>query len=148
MSIQTDVGVRHTAGPWLYRPDEYDDWGVVRTSPDAEGRKWIICQARDPAVHDEADLNAHRRAGTDPWEANARLIASAPCLLKALIELADASDAEDEAVAKAERMAADQELFEESELAASADAAAAALVRTWEATKAARAIISRARGEA
>src|SRR3546814_11845342 len=44
----------------------------------------VICQARDPYALDDVTLNAHRRAKTDPWEANARLIAAAPDLLEAL----------------------------------------------------------------
>lgn len=66
--------VQHTPGPWLYRPDKYDDWGVVRTE-----RGGFICQAKDGSWPGEGpDLDTHRRAGTDPYEANARLIAAAP----------------------------------------------------------------------
>jgi hypothetical protein len=73
-----------SAGPWLYRPDEHDDWGTVRASPDGEGRKAIICQARFPYA-DQDELAAHRYAGTDPWEGAARLIAAAPELLRACV---------------------------------------------------------------
>jgi hypothetical protein len=68
---------KHTPGPWSYRSQPHDDWGVVRAG------RFIICQARDPDVYESADLDAHRRAKTDPWEANARLIAAAPDLLSA-----------------------------------------------------------------
>src|SRR3546814_17595280 len=44
----------------------------------------VICQASNPYALDDVTLNAHRRAKTDPWEANARLIAAAPDLLEAL----------------------------------------------------------------
>lgn len=75
----------HTPGPWHYRPDEHDDWGIVRASNEV-GRFLgpIICQARDPDASDEITLSRHCEAKTDPWEANARLIASAPDLLEAL----------------------------------------------------------------
>ncbi|WP_144423516.1 hypothetical protein [Sphingopyxis sp. 113P3] len=49
----------------------------------------IICQARDPEACDEVTLAAHREAKTDPWEANARLIAAAPELLAAANEAFD-----------------------------------------------------------
>ena len=67
----------HTPGPWSYRTQPHDDWGVVRAG------RYIICQARDPRV-DHLDLNEYRRTKVDPFEANARLIAAAPDLLEAL----------------------------------------------------------------
>jgi hypothetical protein len=70
------MSAKHTPGPWAYRPAPWDDWGVVRAGGS------FICQARDPKVGDP-DLDLHRRSGTDPWEANARLIAAAPDLLLA-----------------------------------------------------------------
>ena len=70
-----------TPGPWSYRSKPYDDWGVVRAG------RYIICQARDPHVWSEDDLTAHRIAKTDPWEANAHLIAAAPDMLAALTGL-------------------------------------------------------------
>jgi len=73
-----------TPGPWAYRPEQFDDWGVVRA-----GRYWI-CQAKDPERLDEDLLNECRRAKTDPWEANARLIAAAPDLLEALVAAKEA----------------------------------------------------------
>lgn len=72
--------ISHTPGPWFYRPSEYDDWGTVRTAPDAEGRMRHICQARNPDV-DHEGYAEYRANGRDPFEANARLIAQAPTLL-------------------------------------------------------------------
>lgn len=70
-----------TPGPWHYRPERHDDWGMVRASPDRDG--WpghIIANARAGRDFDvlgkEADEHRHNR--TDPFEANARLIAAAP----------------------------------------------------------------------
>jgi len=80
----------HTPGPWLYRPEKYDDWGTVRAAPDAEGRMFHICQARNPAIL-HADYDKYRESGTDPFEANARLIAAAPELLGALEDIASAT---------------------------------------------------------
>ncbi len=71
-----------TPGPWSYRSQPHDDWGVVRA-----GRFWI-CQAKDPRAFDDETLAAHRAAKTDPWEANARLIAASPTLLEALEQVA------------------------------------------------------------
>jgi hypothetical protein len=42
----------------------------------------FIAQAKDPEARDEATMAKHRAAGTDPWEANGRLIAAAPELLE------------------------------------------------------------------
>ena len=81
----------HTPGPWLYRPQEFDDWGTVRASPDEQGRMWPICQARNPAVRHD-DYGRFRENGTDPFEANARLIAAAPELLEVARMVVGASD--------------------------------------------------------
>jgi hypothetical protein len=68
----------HTPGPWEYRPHEFDDWGTVKSG------RFVICQARDRRCITDEALASHRKAGTDPWESNARLISAAPELLEAL----------------------------------------------------------------
>ena len=71
-----------TPGPWAYRPDKYDDWGVVKAG------RFVLCRVRDPEALSEAVLSAHRDKGTDPWEANARRIARLPDLEAAYLTLA------------------------------------------------------------
>ena len=78
------MNTTHTPSPWKYRPLPTCDWGVVLC---ADG---FICQAKDPAVTD-ADLIRHRADRTDPYEANARLIAAAPDMYAVLCELAECS---------------------------------------------------------
>ena len=79
-----------TKGPWHYRPHQFDDWGFVRATPDEESEiGGIICQARDPDVWEDDQLNEHRLNKTDPWEANARLIAAAPDMDAMLGEVID-----------------------------------------------------------
>ena len=68
---------KFTPGPWAYRPNEYDDWGVVK-SPDG------LPVAQACVGRWSKDFDKHRTEGTDPAEANARLIAAAPELLAAL----------------------------------------------------------------
>lgn len=69
----------HTPGPWKYRPQEYDDWGWVRATA-ADGESWLVAMARSGDYTTEEQLDEHRRNKTDPYEANARLIAASPDL--------------------------------------------------------------------
>ncbi len=71
----------HSPGPWQYRPDKYDDWGVVKS------KDGVIGQVRDPLKMGHECLCEHREAKTDPWEANARLVAASPDLFGALQDI-------------------------------------------------------------
>lgn len=84
------MSAQHTPGPWSYRSQPHDDWGTVRAG------RYIICQARNPAV-DYDDLDEYRRTRTDPYEANARLIAAAPDLLEACEALIAYDEGDDDA---------------------------------------------------
>lgn len=54
-------------GEWAYRPQELDDWGMVRSAPLPNGRAplALVSKSVDDRSHDQ-----HRAAGTDPYEAN------------------------------------------------------------------------------
>lgn len=86
MTHTQDSGEAHTAGPWEYRPEPHDDWGVVRA-----GRYWIG-QIKDSRYLDEEYLAQCRRERRDPWEANARLVSAAPDLLRVAQMVVEASD--------------------------------------------------------
>lgn len=64
-------------GPWLYRPNNTDDWGEVR-SPDG----YIVARASLRASREE--LAAHREARTDPCEKTGKFIARARTLIPAM----------------------------------------------------------------
>jgi hypothetical protein len=64
------------AGPWAYRPNEFDDWGLIRGGQrpdDAIGQCWPPVANAKPLWGDY-DFDAHRSAKTDPMEANGRFI--------------------------------------------------------------------------
>lgn len=96
-----------TPGPWAYRSWEHDDWGIVRS---ADGH--ITGRAKDTAVEFDA-VNAHRAAGTDPYEGNARLIAAAPDI--AALALAQAGMIEELRAALERVDALTAEWFKESD---------------------------------
>lgn len=75
------MSVGFTPGPWLYRPNEFDDWGCVRGGDCGDGLLGLICHTRYPH-YSEDELAEHRRNKTDPWFANANLIAAAPELFQ------------------------------------------------------------------
>ena len=82
-----DLMGRATPGPWAYRPEPHDDWGVVRS-----GRFWI-CQAHDPDRMDDEFLAECRKTKTDPWYANAALISMSPDLAAEVLRLTAERDA-------------------------------------------------------
>lgn len=66
-------------GPWAYRPNEYDDWGIIR-GPE-KNVDWadypvrpIVGQARHSDLTDEKFLSQCRKSKTDPWGGDAKLI--------------------------------------------------------------------------
>ena len=80
-----------TPGPWAYRPEKYDDWGMVRGADKYPVASASTCRS------DDFEKNEHRRKKTDPADANARLIAAAPDLhaaLRAALDRAEKAEAE------------------------------------------------------
>lgn len=73
-----------TEGKWEYRPNQYDDWGIVK---DCSGR--IVAHARYDLDETEESLNGHRRNKTDPAQANGQAIAALPDMIEALQWYAD-----------------------------------------------------------
>jgi hypothetical protein len=57
-----------TPGPWAYRPYKDDDWGFIRGP-----FRYIAAISRN-GDKKAVDLDDHRVKGTDPYEANGRLI--------------------------------------------------------------------------
>lgn len=76
-----------TPGPWLYRPDNIDDWGWVRTSHEEDGFKPLVAEALRGSMKDNSDFDEHRRNKTDPYYHNAAYIAAANP--KTILELLD-----------------------------------------------------------
>lgn len=60
---------RATPGEWRYRPEPFDDWGVLRGS---DGYLAALARGRP-----DKDFDTHRRNNTDPFRANADFIALA-----------------------------------------------------------------------
>lgn len=64
-------------GPWLYRPDRYDDWGMIRGG---EIQSEHIGPIHPPVARSNAQWNEldsfdkHRKAGTDPMAPNGKFI--------------------------------------------------------------------------
>lgn len=81
---------KHTPGPWTVRPDEHDDWGLVRAAdgyPVATAGVSARCQ---PWGQQHARVPREVWAqGPDDVAANARLIAAAPDLAEILKSITD-----------------------------------------------------------
>lgn len=63
-------------GPWSYRPDKYDDWGMIRGG-EIETDIGLIRPPVAKAVNlwtDRKSMDDHRSDGTDPCEPNGQLI--------------------------------------------------------------------------
>ena len=81
-----------TKGPWAYRPQEYDDWGVIRTTVEFDGLHPVtVCARYDGDASDEG-LAKHRRDGTDPCGNNAALIVELVNALPAIISALQEKD--------------------------------------------------------
>lgn len=79
-------------GPWSYRDQPYDDWGMVRGKRGADGLAEFVMQAKS-GFPSEEEMAAHRRAGTDPWEAFAKHLARLdPQTVAALISRLDKAE--------------------------------------------------------
>lgn len=61
-----DAGDKATGGEWRYRPDKYDDWGVIRSDD-----KSIVAVSRSVRMF---CANLCRKNDTDPYEANGAFI--------------------------------------------------------------------------
>jgi hypothetical protein len=76
--------------PWLVRPQEYDDWGIIRQSEKSDaGFQPIVAKvlASPDDRLDQDAMSAHRSNGTDPYEAVSQHIAAAnPSAILSLIE--------------------------------------------------------------
>jgi hypothetical protein len=85
------------AGPWLYRPDQHDDWGTIRGAEIEINNIGPINPpvAKSNAAWDQLDnFDAHRMAKTDPMEPNGRFIVDLVNAYRAG-DLVDATQARD-----------------------------------------------------
>ena len=80
--------------PWRYRPNEFDDWGTVRSAQDEKGRGWTVARCCLPHASED-EKAAHRSAGTDPWHDLSVFIAAAnPSAVLSLIERVERAEGE------------------------------------------------------
>lgn len=90
-------------GPWSYRDQPHDDWGMVRGKRDADGLASFVMQAKS-GFPSEDELAEHRRAGTDPWGAFAKHFARLdPQTVSALLARLDKAEAQLRRISRWER---------------------------------------------
>lgn len=78
-------------GPWSYRPNEFDDWGMVRT---ADGSILANARAGDVERESEEYKSRCRREGRDPYSAVGEHIARcSPETVRSLIARLRAAEA-------------------------------------------------------
>jgi hypothetical protein len=73
-----------TPGPWRVRPDEYDDWGVVKAFLPEDGTIYVARAGAGRYVPSH-EISQHRLKGTDPYQHNADFIAHARADIPALL---------------------------------------------------------------
>lgn len=88
---------RVTPGEWHYRPNRFDDWGMVRAE-----NGHLVALARDGGLSDDRGVETHRANGTDPYEANARVITASTTTTATLVAALDALATTRQALARAE----------------------------------------------
>jgi hypothetical protein len=66
-----------TKGPWLYRPNKYDDWGVVKEGNNSIGpdQGYFVAKAGYGGHITQEIEHDHRLNKTDPYGPNALFIA-------------------------------------------------------------------------
>lgn len=84
-------------GTWAYRPNEFDDWGMVRNL-DGEGRTIGFVANTRSGLHEREDqetLAAHRTARTDPYSGVGRhLVNCNPAAIRQVLALVRHLEAE------------------------------------------------------
>jgi hypothetical protein len=88
--------------PWVYRPDQFDDWGWIRgTERDSDIGRYrpIVAKGMDSEVAEEQKAT-HREAKTDPFGPNALLITDAVNALPGILDTIEAQARRIEALEK------------------------------------------------
>lgn len=72
-----DAQEKATKGPWLYRPNKYDDWGVIKEGNNSIGKDhgYFVARAGYGDYLTQEIEHGHRLNKTDPYAPNALFIA-------------------------------------------------------------------------